>query len=111
KAWVVGWLVRLCKCVQCVLAEIFKNAKRGYFLFSTLSVVLFFILLHCWSSRVSPCVKAVCVVICLSLLVIVNVYGVFFSMCPNGSRLCVRAGLEAQTFNLAPKLIKSTNVQ
>jgi len=32
-------------------------------------------------------------------------------MAHNGLRLCVRAGLEAQTFSLATKLIKSTNVQ
>lgn len=29
----------------------------------------------------------------------------------NGSGLCVRAGLDARMFNLAPKLQKSTNVQ
>ena len=80
KAWVVGWLVRLCKCAKCALAEIFKNAKRGLFPFSSRSVIL--VRLHCWSSRVSPVLKSVCVTICVSLLVIVNVSVVFFACAP-----------------------------
>src|SRR5690625_5524665 len=69
-------------CAKCALAEIFKNAKRGLFLFSSLSVVSVVVQLQCWSSRVSPVVKSVCKTICLLLLVIVNVSVVFFACAP-----------------------------
>src|SRR5690606_14887975 len=69
-------------CARCALAEIFKNAKRGLFLFSSLSVVSVVVQLQCWSSRVSPVVKSVCKTICLLLLVIVNVSVVYFACAP-----------------------------
>src|SRR5690554_39625 len=84
-------------CAKCALAEIFKNAKRGLFLFSSLSVVSVVVQLQCWSSRVSPVVKSVCKTICLLLLVIVNVSVVFFACAPTalakkragfGTRIC-----------------------
>src|SRR5690606_34902227 len=93
KIWLFPLFVVLAMCVgkagcaKCALAEIFKNAKRGLFLFSSLSVVSVVVQLQCWSSRVSPVVKSVCKTICLLLLVIVNVSVVFFACAPTA--LCM----------------------
>lgn len=63
-----------------------KMRSEGFLFFLLYQSYLSFFRLHCWSSRVSPVVKSVCVTICMLFLVIVNVYVVFFSMCPNGLR-------------------------
>jgi hypothetical protein len=62
--------------------------SEGFLFFLLYQSYLSFFRLHCWSSRVSPVVKSVCVTICMLFLVIVNVYVVFFSMCPNVPRVC-----------------------
>src|SRR5690625_5648011 len=96
-------------CAKCALAEIFKNAKRGLFLFSSLSVVSVVVQLQCWSSRVSPVVKSVCKTICLLLLVIVNVSVVFFSCAPTVWVL-PKAGFLALKLDRRTNLVHWTNV-
>src|SRR5690554_7062212 len=71
-----------------------KMRSEGFLFFLLYQSYLSFFRLHCWSSRVSPVVKSVCVTICMLFLVIVNVYVVFFSMCPNGRQLKEVADLE-----------------
>src|SRR5690554_3572245 len=97
-------------CAKCALAEIFKNAKRGLFLFSSLSVVSVVVQLQCWSSRVSPVVKSVCKTICLLLLVIVNVSVVFFACAPTFS-ICKVGDCGLQTYQTEMKLKRATTVE
>src|SRR5690606_37010737 len=97
-------------CAKCALTEIFKNAKRGLFLFSSLSVVSVVVQLQCWSSRVSPVVKSVCKTICLLLLVIVNVSVVFFACAPTFCRLPQWGISEHFTVNQAQMLIEALHL-
>ena len=73
--------VALLMCQICGFREIFKMRRGG--VYSLLIRLFTSVRLHFWSSRVSPVCKSVCVTLCLSLLVIVNLSVVFFSMCPN----------------------------
>ena len=82
KAWMVGRHVCLCKCVQCALAEIIKNAKRG--LFSFLSIFTFWITLS------------------LSLYVIVSKCTVFF--------FCMRHNFPNNHNEYTPNPIKFTRI-
>jgi len=85
-----------------------KMRSEGFLFFLLYQSYLSFFRLHCWSSRVSPVVKSVCVTICMLFLVIVNVYVVFFSMCPNARMYEIVGGLRA-TLLSAVKIFATGN--
>ena len=110
KAWAAGWLVWLWKCVQCALAEIFKNAKWGIFMFS-LGLIVFNIIRLCYClCCVSPVIKLDRAAAYWLFLTIANLLAFFFACAPT-ARLCGVRDLNPQTFQPAVNFIKCCYLQ